>query len=476
MRILKVTQTYFPYLNLGGPPAKVRAIARALVERGHEVTVLTADRGGELGISDFGLRNANLGTEGINQRSEVGGRRSKSEEEKAEGSRQKVESNDQNAGVRIQKSEEGTDRGSGSQDANDSWNRKATRWGWEANDHGVETVYLRTLQNYRATTINPNILRFCAKRLGDYDVVHIYGLYDLLGTVAGWFCRRRGIPYVLEPLGMFGPKVRSGRKKNLYRKLTGNALFNGAQVVVATSETERAELIGGGMDESKILMRRNGINLDDFRALPPRGAVRSKYSVNATRPLVVFVGRLSFIKGLDLLVQAFAQLEADAQLIISGPDDNDGCAREVKQLIDELKLHNRVTLAGPLYAQEKLQAFVDADLVVLPSRYESFGNVAAEAVACGTPVLVTDQCGIATLVQDRAGLVVPCAVEGLRDGLRELIEDKDLLGKLRDGCAKVARSLSWEEPVATMERVYESLLEPKVIAGGLGLPVGSVRL
>jgi glycosyltransferase involved in cell wall biosynthesis len=412
MRILKVTQTYFPYLNMGGPPAKVRAIARALVERGHEVTVLTADRGEE-------------------QRSEGG-------EQKAKGRRQKA--------------------------------------GWEANDHGVKTVYLRTLQNYRATTINPSILRFCASHLSEYDVVHIYGLYDLLGSVVGWFCRRRGIPYVLEPLGMFGPKVRSKRKKNLYRKLVGNALFTGAQVVVATSETERAELIAGGIDEAKILLRRNGINIDDFKTLPPHGVLRSRLNIEGARPLAVFIGRLSFIKGLDLLVKAFARIDDQAHLLIAGPDDEDGCAREVKRLIDELKLHDRVTLAGSLYAQEKLQAFVDADFAVLPSRYESFGNVAAEAIACGTPVLVTNQCGIAPLVEGRAGLVVPCDVDGLRDGLKRLIDDKNLLAQLRDGCDGVAHSLSWEEPVETMERVYESLLEPKTVVGGLALPVRSARL
>ncbi|MGI8838999.1 MAG: glycosyltransferase [Pyrinomonadaceae bacterium] len=399
MRILKTTQTYYPYLSKGGPPTKVRAIAKELTRRGHQVTVLTALHQDETAVK---------------QRSEVGGQRSEPSE------------------------------------------FTQGKWGLEARDEGVDAVYLRTLHNYRATTINPHLISFCARRLRDFDVVHIYGLYDLLGSAVAWFCRRRGIPYVLEPLGMFGPKVRSGRKKNLYRKLIGNALFTGAQVVVATSETERTELIAGGMDDSKILLRRNGINLDDFKTLPMRGALRSKYNVDATRPLVVFVGRLSFIKGLDLLVKAFAQLEADTHLIIAGPDDEDGCAREVKKLIDELKLHDRVTLAGPLYAEEKLQAFVDADFVVLPSRYESFGNVAAEAIACGTPVLVTDQCGIAPLVDGRAGLVVPWVVAGLRDGLQRLIDDRNLLAELRDGCESVARSLSWEEPVAAMERLYQN--------------------
>jgi glycosyltransferase involved in cell wall biosynthesis len=337
----------------------------------------------------------------------------------------------------------------------------------------VEAVYLPTWQNYRATTINPGILRFCASRLGEYDVVHIYGLYDLLGSVVGWFCRRRNIPYVLEPLGMFGPKVRSERKKNLYRKLIGNSLFTGAQVVVATSETERAELIAGGMDEATILLRRNGINLDDFETLPERGSLRARLNINAATPLIVFVGRLSFIKGLDLLVEAFAQIENEAHLIMAGPDDEDGCAAEVQRLIEAFKLAARVTLAGPLYAQQKLEAFVDADFVVLPSRYESFGNVAAEAIACGKPVLVTDQCGIAPLVEGRAGLVVACDVDGLREGLQRMIDDRNLLEQLRAGCKAVTHSLSWEEPVETMERVYESLLESKTIADSLTVPVGT---
>jgi glycosyltransferase involved in cell wall biosynthesis len=439
MRILKVTQTYFPYLQMGGPPAKVRAIARALVVRGHQVTVLTADRGREETAAGS---SSGQTPESGNQRSEIRSQRSVGGEQKAEGSRQRSEG-------------------------------KAPRSGWAANDHGVEAVYLGTLQNYRATTINPGILRFCASRLGDYDVVHIYGLYDLLGSVVGWFCRRRNIPYVLEPLGMFGPKVRSERKKNVYSKLIGNALFTGAQVVVATSETERAELIAGGLDETKILLRRNGINIDDFEPLPQRGSFRAQLNIEAATPLLVFVGRLSFIKGLDLLVKAFAQIENEAHLIIAGPDDEDGCATEVQRLIEEFRLAGRLTLTGPLYAQAKLEAFVDADFVVLPSRYESFGNVAAEAIACGTPVLVTDQCGIAPLVDGRAGLVVPCDVDGLRDGLQRMIDDKNLLAQLRDGCESVASSLSWDEPVETMERVYESLLEPKTIAGNVAVPVGS---
>ncbi|HCX31024.1 MAG TPA: hypothetical protein DHU55_14840 [Blastocatellia bacterium] len=391
-------------MNMGGPPAKVRAIARALVERGHEVTVLTADRGGEQGSEVRGQKSEVKG-----QKSEVRGQRS----------------------------------------------------GWVANDHGVEAIYLRTVHNYRATTINPAIFGFCARRLRDFDVVHIYGLYDLFGSIAAWFCRRQGIPYVLEPLGMFGPKVRSQQKKRLYRKLVGNAVFEGARVVIATSETERMELIEGGIGEEKIVLRRNGIDLLEFQTLPAGGAFRARHKLDDSTPLILFLGRISFIKGLDLLIKAFAevsQIHPQARLVIAGPDDADGCAEAIRKAVAEFQLGDRVILSGPLYGNERLEAFVDADIFVLPSRYESFGNVAAESIACGTPTLVTNECGIAPLIDGSAGLVVPCDVDGLRKGMKRLLEDEDLLAQLRSGCAEVAKNLSWEEPVGAMEALYHSLV------------------
>ncbi len=400
MRILKTTQTYFPYLSKGGPPAKIRAIAGALAHLGHEVTVLTADGGetdGEVELTDL-----------------------------AESS---------------------------------GWTRSPSVWGWEARDRGVETVYLPTLQNYRATTVNPRMLRFYSQRARSYDVVHIYGLYDLIGSTAGWFCRRYQIPYVLEPLGMFGPKVRSRQKKIVYRKVVGNALFKGAKAIIATSETEREELIDGGIPAESIVLRRNGIDLSEFESLPAPGAFRARLGLSEQTPLVLFLGRLSFIKGLDHLVKAFARLEDGEHLVIAGPDDLDGCAHTVRALIREFGLQDRVTLPGPIYGPAKLQALVDANLLVLPSRYESFGNAAAESIACGTPVLVTDRCGIAPIVDGKAGLVVPYDVADLHKGMRRMIADDRLATELRAGCAAVAESLSWAEPVDEMEQLYSNAVK-----------------
>ena len=415
MRILKTTQTYYPYLNKGGPPAKVKGIARALARRGHEVTVLTADLGDKVEALDL-----------------------------------------------------------------QEWSRERTKgeWGWEWQHEGVRTIYLPTLGNYRATTISPRVFKFCDRNLTQFDVVHLYGFYDLIGPTVARLSRRSGVPYVIEPLGMFRPRVRSLRKKRVYHRVVGNSLFHNAAAIIATSETERQELIDGGIAAEKILLRRNGLDLDEFQSLPVRGALRSKLGIGEREPVVLFLGRLSFIKGLDLLVQAFSRIEAlralpdrptpagwgprgratAPRLIIAGPDDQDGSLEAIRALIDQLNLSGRVDITGPLYGTAKRQAFTDADLFVLPSKSESFGNAAAESIASGVPVLVTRGCGIASLIDERAGLTVECTVEGLRAGLERLLNDNALSARLRAGCAGVAQELSWDEPIDQMERMYSSLI------------------
>jgi len=395
VRVLKTTQTFYPYLSKGGPPAKVRGIARALARRGHKVTVLTTDLGAP------------------------------------------------------------SDR-----DAND-WQPANGEWGREWNHDGVNAIYLAAIAKYRATTINRRLLDFCRQRVPEFDLVHIYGLYDLIGPVVARFCRRRGVPFVVESLGMFQPKVRSLKKKRLYHALVGDSLLRDAAAIIATSETERAELIDGGVPNEKIALRRNGLDLKDFERLPLRGALRSKLRIEEKERLVLFLGRLSFIKGLDNLVLAFSEISGkqnSVRLVIAGPDDGDGCLQRIQELARNEKLGDRVIVSEALYGERKLEALVDADLCVLPSRYESFGNAAAEAIACGIPVLVTDTCGIAPMISDRAGLVVPATAAGLRDGLGTLLNNSSLLARLRQGCREVADELSWDKPVDLMEAIYRSLI------------------
>src|SRR5207245_84014 len=145
-----------------------------------------------------------------------------------------------------------------------------------------------------------------------------------------------------------------------------------------------------------------------------------------------------------LLFQAFVAAPVSAALAIVGPDDGDGSLRDIERLRGQLGLDDRVRILGPKFGTKKLAALVDADIFVLPSRSENFGNAAAEAIACSVPVVVTDRCGIAPIVRDRAGLVVPCAVGAIRAGLRRLLDDSTLSDRLGVGGRQVRGQLAVE--------------------------------
>ena len=390
-----MTQSYYPFLDMGGPTVKVRALARGLAAAGHEVTVLTADLG-----FDQARREVADAIPG--------------------------------------------------------------RWGFEAREDGVEAIYLRTRARYRSLTWNQGVAAFCRERLGAFDLAHIYGLYDLIGPRLASTCRRMGLPYVVEPMGMFLPIVRNIRMKQLYHQVLGARMLQGASRVIATAEQERQEFLEGGIADDKIVVRRNGIDVPT--GFPAAGSFRNDWKISADAKLILFLGRLVSKKSPDLMLQVFSNWSRrgnnspQSVLVMAGPDEGDGFRRHLESMTAQMGLNGKVIFTGPLHGNAKWGAYRDADVFVLPSQNENFGNTAAEAVACGTPVLVTDRCGIAPIVDQRAGLVVPHDCAALEKGLSQILEDPALATRLREGCGAVAKSLSWSEPLAQMESLYVQLI------------------
>jgi len=395
MRILNVTESYAPFLEFGGPPVKVRALSEGLARRGHAVTVLTADWGLE--------------------------KRLQEQERKVTGER--------------------------------------SPFGWRREENGVQAIYLPTWLRYRAVSWNPAVKRYCRARLKDFDVVHIFGMYDLLGPAVGAACRKRGLPYVIEPIGMFVPIVRNLWLKRMYHLAWGRELLGGADAVIATSEQEVEELAAGGISRAKIVVRRNGVEVP--ARWPERGTFRKTQEISPDEKLVLFLGRLSSKKSPDLLLRAFAELSRASggillTLVFAGPDEG-GVKSQLERMAEELGVGSKVRFTGPIFEQAKWAAYRDADVFVVPSQNENFGNTAAEAVAAGTPVIVTEQCGIAPLLAGEAGLVVPHDAAAIRDALQRILSEAELRERLSAGCATVTLRLGWDEPVREMETLYTRL-------------------
>ena len=403
MRILLVSQTYFPFMREGGRPTKVRAIAEGLAARGHNVTLLTSQ----------------LGPLAVPNESEAF------------------------APIR-------------------------SRYGQCATLGGVDIVYLRSLLRRRTATFNERLIDFCREELPKADVVHIFGIYDLLGPVAAHFTKRVGSPYLLETMGMFPARGRSKVAKHLYHLALGRSLVRHAQRVIVSSEQERGDVCSRGVPESQVVIRRNGVHVPE--TAQAGGEFRRAHAIAADARMVLFLGRLVPEKGIETLLRAFARVMLRDQgmnanrrwvLIIAGPCDDPRYLATLANHTAVLGLQHAVRFVGGLYGNAKWSAIRDATFIVQPSIRESFGNSVAEAIACGIPVIATNACGVMSPLLGgetrRAALVVSQEEAELGEAIFHLGTDESLHARLSAACPAAAATLNWKEPLDQLELLYDEL-------------------
>jgi len=315
---------------------------------------------------------------------------------------------------------------------------------------GATVHYLATPLRYRWMGITPT-LPLTLARLPRPDVVHVFGFRDPVTTGTAAWCRLVGVPYVFEPLGMFQPRLR----KVLLKRALDATLYRGvarrAAAVVVASERERDDVVACGVDAEQVHVRGNGF--PEPNGGPDGGDLRERLGIPAAAPLVLYVGRIAAGKGIEYLLDATRELP-DAHVVISGPDDRHGVSALLAEAQSAMpgRIHTLVMTEEPprvLYPQ--------ADVFVLASAGESFGMVAAEAAAAGTPVILTDRCGIARFFEADEALVVPYDRSAVVDAIRQVLSNPSLRERLSRGGVAAARRTSWNTVADTQEQIYRAV-------------------
>jgi D-inositol-3-phosphate glycosyltransferase len=306
-----------------------------------------------------------------------------------------------------------------------------------------------------------------------YDVLHSH--YWLSGWAAHLARQQRPAPLVhmFHTLGQMKNLVARGeqdRELDL-RVETERRLMRLADSLVAANPSERAQMVWFyGAPDASICTVPLGVDLSLFQPLP-RAAARAELGLGP-EPLILFVGRLEALKGIDTLLAALARLLADwpagrprPRLLIVGGQVRPGerPSGELARLLalrEELRLGDQVCFAGA-QPQERLPLFyAAAEVVAMPSLYESFGLVAIEAMACGTPVVASRVGGLAYTVQhERSGLLVPERdPAALAAALGRVLGDPALRERLGAQAAEVARRFSWPAVADLVEQIYANLV------------------
>ncbi len=315
---------------------------------------------------------------------------------------------------------------------------------------GVPVHYLATPVRYRWMGLAPSAGRTLAA-LPRPDVVHVYGVRDPLGIAVTSWCRRHRVPYVVEPLGMFRPRARKVRLKQLVDPVLVRPVARHAAGFVAASELELEDLASLGVPRERIWVR-------PYPFPPPHpgrnGVLRGRLGLG-DEPLVLYVGRIAAGKGIELLVEAVRALPGVHVALVGPRDHADVAARVDAAAAQEPRVH----VTGP-WEGRPLEVYGDADVFVLPAEEEreNFGLVVAEAASAGVPVVVSERAGIARLAEGRAAVSVPPTVDALRDALAALLADPARREELGRGGVALAREVNRDAVVMLQESIYREAI------------------
>jgi glycosyltransferase involved in cell wall biosynthesis len=290
-----------------------------------------------------------------------------------------------------------------------------TTWLGEMKTAGIE-IYLTGYlgRRYPLPLVRPMTL---LRVVREADVVLVIGYWYVLAALVCLMARITGTPVALCPAGELAPFCCKTLLKKIFYWFCGRKMIASAASIIATTIRERDEIVGNfGVVPSRITISPNGIapstlNEDCNITLP-------------AMPFILFLGRLTAIKGPDLLVEAFAQVSTafpNLSLVIAGPDF--GMRGTLEARVRALRIDRHVHFLGFVDERTRQQLYRKAALLAVPSRSEVMSIVALEAGVMGVPVLLTDRCGFDEIEDVGGGLVVSADERGLTAGLTKMLAD-----------------------------------------------------
>ncbi len=295
-----------------------------------------------------------------------------------------------------------------------------------------------------------------------YQVVHSH--YWLSGWVGSTLARQNDIPHVItfHTLGLIKLQSRAGETEPDERATVERELIASASRIVAYSPHERDAMVRlYGANPAKVVLVPCGVDLSRFRPLG-RAAARKRLGLNGAKVLL-YVGRVEPLKGLELLVHTAAQMETcqDVKVLVVGGADSGG--QEVGRLQDlarDLEVDDVIDFVGRVDQEDLPLYYSAADVCVLPSYYESFGLAALESMACGTPVVATRVGGLSTVVHHgHTGYLKSWRCpEAFANSLEMIFSSEGLQDSMGRAARKRAEAMSWDRVAAGIADVYQAAL------------------
>lgn len=295
-------------------------------------------------------------------------------------------------------------------------------------------------------------------RESSVDVLHVHGLWRPELLFALRWAERNALPFVITPHGMLSPWSLSQKaaRKRLALALGWRKLLGRAAYLHALNDIEATDL-GKVETRARVAVLPNGIDTAEFQTRLADDSIRD---LTAGRRYVLFLARLHRMKAPDLAVEAFATLAQsfpEVDLIVAGPDDGEHA--NVVARVARLGLGDRIKVVGAVYGAAKLALLQNAVCVIQPSRYEGQSITLLEALAAGTPLIVTPECNFPEAQSAGAAIVAPGLPDRLGEAMRTLLSDAQLRAASAErGRALVAEKYQWSHIGGRFVDLYRSCM------------------
>ena len=306
----------------------------------------------------------------------------------------------------------------------------------------------------------------------EFDLLHIHYLFTYPSAVACHYARKYKIPYILTPEGMLSQEClkRSALKKKFYMSFfEKNNLKNASAIHFICEEEMRDARIRNLKLENRYIVQPYGLNFDKFDDLKNfKGVFKKKYPLTKGKKIILFLSRLDQIKGLDLLIPALKMLAGrrDDFIFVLAGTGNKNYVKALNTMLGKSGLSGLAILTGFLDGNEKLSAFADADIFVLPSYHENFGMAAVEAMTAGLPIVISNKVGIHKLVETaQAGIVAGLNAGEVAFAIERIISDERLRLEMgARGERLVEENFNVKKIAKQMIAVYSKYLRPEDVS------------
>ncbi len=329
-----------------------------------------------------------------------------------------------------------------------------------AENLGIKVISFPCILNMKLFLYSPDMKQWLDSNICNFDIVHLHDFRSYQNIICCNAAKKYSKPYILQPHGSTPRIIEKKRLKLLYDIFYGYKIFKNASHVIAVSEEEANYDKKMGLKENKISVIYNGLELDFVAKSHTLGNFKKKYDINGK--MILYLGRIHKTKGIDFAIRAFSELvkEMDNVLFVIAGSDND-YKKELESIINKLGISDKVIFTGFIGESDKIDAYSDADIFIHTVKYMGgVGLAPLEAILCGTPVIVTDECAEIIKKSNSGYIVNYDDLVSLKDTMKYILEHQEEV-KINASTYKkyILENYSWEKVTKEYLKLYSNVKE-----------------